>query len=70
MGLLRVQDLALRVRVMSAALLLLAFAALFQIIWVQNVIIASKSRQVEILRRYNRRLVTELLAVTEEDPTS
>jgi hypothetical protein len=55
---------------MSAALLLLAFAALFQIIWVQSVIIASKSRQVEILRRYNRRLVTELLAATEEDPTS
>jgi hypothetical protein len=55
---------------MSAALLLIVFSVLFLIIWAQSVVIASKRRQVETLRRYNRRLVTELLAAMEEDPTS
>jgi hypothetical protein len=54
---------------MFVPLLLIAFAALFLIIWAQSVVIASKRRQVDTLRRYNHRLVAELLAATEEDPT-
>ena len=60
-----VQAVAPRVIVMSAALLLFVFAALFLIIWAQSVVIASKMRQVDTLRRYNHRLVRELLAKEE-----
>lgn len=51
--------------VMSAALLPFAFAALFLIIRAQNVVITSKRRQVDTLRRFNHRLVRELLAIEE-----
>jgi hypothetical protein len=54
---------------MFVPLLLIAFAALFLIIYAQGVVIASLRRRIETLRRYNHRLVAELLAVTEEDPT-
>ena len=41
------------------ALLLIAFAALFLIIWAQSVIIASLRRRVDTLRRYVARLLQE-----------
>ena len=55
-----------RVIDMSVALLLVAFSALFQIIWAQSVIIASLRRRVDTLRRYNHRLISDLLAKEED----
>jgi len=54
---------------MFVPLLLIAFAALFLIIWAQSVVIASLRRRVDTLRRYNHRLVRELLAKEEGDAT-
>ena len=68
MGLLRVQDLAPRVMVMSVPLLLIALAALFFIIWAQSVVIASLRCRVEMLRAYVARLLRELDKEKEECP--
>ncbi len=43
---------------MFAPILLIAFAALFLIVWAQSVVIASLRRQVDTLRRYNHRLAS------------
>ena len=68
MGFLLVQDLAPRVMVMSVPLLLIAFAALFFIIWAESLVIASLRCRVEMLRAYVARLLRELDKEKEECP--